>query len=299
MRYRVSKGIQQAAELERKEKLSTEIWVRQQERMGLDVLVDGEMYRSDLINYFAKRIDGFSDGGIVRSYGNRFTHKPIIKSKIEWKGQLILDHWKYAQRLTHKPVKAVLTGPYTLMSWTFNEYYESRETLCRDLTHVLTKESGYLIEAGAKIIQIDELAIPGNATELSLAMDALKELLKKGRAYYILRLGVGDMSLCWPQLRKLPVQNFHIEMINSNFRALPTLRKFPTDKDLTVGVVNSHNHAIETPKDILAHVKQVRKVLPAHRIWLSTDAGLKTRTVDEAIGKLTSLANAAVKSRTK
>src|SRR5690242_5664145 len=91
LRFKVSRGVQQNSELERKEKLSTEVWVREQERAGVDVLTDGEMNRSDLVQYAAKKIDGFEVSGTVRSYGNRYYKKPVIRSKVGWKEPITLD----------------------------------------------------------------------------------------------------------------------------------------------------------------------------------------------------------------
>ncbi len=297
LRYRVSKGIHQNSELERKEKLSTEVWIRQQEKIGLDVLVDGEMDRGDMVHYFSQRIEGFEEGGTVRCYGNRYYRRPVIKRKIEWKGPLISESWKYAQRLTHKPVKAVLTGPFSLMEWSFNEYYESREKLVRDLTAVLRKELTSLIEAGARVVQFDELAWPSNSSDLAIARESLEELTRNIKAYFILRYGFGDLASVWPAMRKMPVDNFHLEMRNSGFAGLPLLKKYPTTKDITIGVVDSHSRTIETPRQLSGFVKKALKVVPMKQLWLSTDAGLKTRTIDEAIGKLKSLSQTAAKHR--
>lgn len=297
LRYRVSKGIHQNSELERKEKLSTEVWIRQQEKIGLDVLVDGEMDRGDMIHHFAQRIGGFEEGGTVRCYGNRYYRRPVVKRKIEWKKPLIADSWKYAQRLTHKPVKAVLTGPFSMMEWSFNEHYESREKLVQDLTAIFRKELQSLLEAGARVVQIDELALPSDPASFALVKESIEELTRGMKAYFILRYGFGDLASVWPLMRTLPVDNFHLEMTNSGFAGLPLLKKYPTTKDVTIGVIDSHNRSIETTKQVSESIKKILKVVPIKRLWLSTDAGLKTRTVDEAIGKMKSLSQTAAKYR--
>ncbi|MCG3204812.1 MAG: 5-methyltetrahydropteroyltriglutamate--homocysteine methyltransferase [Elusimicrobia bacterium] len=297
LRHRVANGINQATDLERKEKLSTELWLRYQEKIGLDILVDGEMNRGDMIQYFSSRILGFQEGELVRCYGNRYYRRPVIKHKLESKGPLVSEMWKYAQRLTNKPVKAVLTGPFTLMDWSFNEYYTSRESLCRDLTKILRTDLLRLIDSGAQIIQIDELAISGNPKNFSLAKEALKELLRGIKAYVILRFGYGDLSTVWPKMKNLPVDNIHVPFANSRFIELPLLKKFPTNKDITIGFLDSHNRAIETPREMDAHIKAVLKIVPLKRLWLSSDAGLKTRSVDEALAKLTALTQSAAKHR--
>src|SRR5439155_100727 len=107
-------------ELERKATLE---WIRVQEDIGLDILVDGEMYRGDMVAYFADLLDGYSEGGLVRSYGNRYYHKPVISGKLARPKPMTVEWWQYAQSLTDRPVKGMLTGPYTMLDWSYNEAY--------------------------------------------------------------------------------------------------------------------------------------------------------------------------------
>lgn len=297
LRYKVAKKVQQPLELDRKEKLSTEVWVRQQERAGMDVLVDGQMDRGDMIQFFAGKMNGFSEGGTVRCYGNRYYRKPIITGKVEWRGPITLDYWRYAQRLTHKVVKAVITGPYTLLDWSFNEHYTSREEALADITAALRKEVLALVEAGAKVIQIDEPALSSNPNEFPLIQKAINELTENVRSYFILFHAFGDAAPLWPKMERLHVDNFHFDMANSDFALLAALKKTKTKKDLSFGVVDSHNHHVETPKELDARIKKSIGAVPLNQLWLSTDAGLKTRTIDEAIAKMKALSTATTKRR--
>ena len=102
-------------ELEKLEKRATQEIIQFQEKLGLDILVDGEMYRGDMATFFAEHLTGCKISGLVRSYGNRYYRKPVVIGKLEWPGPITVDWWKYAQSLTHKPVKGMLTGPYTMM----------------------------------------------------------------------------------------------------------------------------------------------------------------------------------------
>ncbi|MBV9080712.1 MAG: methionine synthase, partial [Elusimicrobia bacterium] len=290
MRYRVARGVQQAQELERKEKLATEVWIRQQERLGLDVLVEGEMARGDMVSHFARKIEGFAPGGIVRVYGNRYYRRPVVRSKVEWRVPLVADHWKQNQRMSHRVLKAVLTGPYTLAEWSFNEHYPSREALVRDLAVVLKREMTALSDAGAKVVQIDEPALSSRASEFSLVADALREVVAGTRCYVILHHAYGDLSPLWEKMQSLPVDQFCLEAANSNFEFLKLLKKTPTTKDLGIGVVDSHSRVIETPAVIRERIKLAAAAIPAGQLWFSTDSGLRTRTADEAIGKLKALA---------
>ncbi|MFQ6020315.1 MAG: methionine synthase, partial [Dehalococcoidia bacterium] len=101
------------------ERQATEYWIQVQERLGLDVLVHGEMERGDMVAYFAELLDSMKIGGLVRSYGNRYYRKPIIVDRLRWQGPMTVDMWRFAQGLTDRPVKAMLTGPYTMVEWSF------------------------------------------------------------------------------------------------------------------------------------------------------------------------------------
>jgi 5-methyltetrahydropteroyltriglutamate--homocysteine methyltransferase len=160
-------------ELDEKARQATLFWIRKQEELDVDVLVDGEMYRGDMVAYFAEHLRGFEEGGLVRSYGNRYYHKPIITGEVRWQGPITVEWWKYAQSLTRKPVKGMLTGPYTVMDWSFNEFYPSRRDTCLALAKEIRREAQALIRAGAKIVQIDEPATSVRPEELPVAIEAL------------------------------------------------------------------------------------------------------------------------------
>jgi 5-methyltetrahydropteroyltriglutamate--homocysteine methyltransferase len=113
-RTKYARGKISARDLRQVEEEATRFWMATQEELGIDVLVDGEMYRGDMVAYFAEQMDGFDRGGLVRSYGNRYYFKPIVTGEIRWRGPMTVAWWKFAQGLTKKPVKGMLTGPYTI-----------------------------------------------------------------------------------------------------------------------------------------------------------------------------------------
>ncbi|OVE78184.1 hypothetical protein BVX98_01160 [bacterium F11] len=298
LKYRVQKGFQQPAELDRKERMATENWLRKQDKWNLDVVVDGEMNRGDFIGYFANRIEGFEPGGLVRCYGNRYYQKPVIKSKLQWKEPLIVNDWRGFQRTTNKPLKAILTGPYTLFDWSYNEFYSDRESGVRDLTEIIKKEIVSLLDVGARIIQIDEPALSSRPAEFSLISDSLKEITAGTRAYFILHHCYGDVVPIWSKMQRLPVDQFSLEATNSQFSILSLLKKVPSPKDLSIGVVESHQHNVETPPDISRRIRKVMKSVPPRQLWFSPDCGLKTRRFDEAERKMHALSLAIKKVRT-
>jgi 5-methyltetrahydropteroyltriglutamate--homocysteine methyltransferase len=273
----------QLHELERK---ATAFWIETQEQLGIDVLVDGEMYRGDMVAYFAERLPGFTQGGLVRSYGNRFYHKPIITGEVKWPGAITVDWWKYAQSLTKKPVKGMLTGAYTVMDWSFNEFYPDRRATALALAGVIRKEAEALITAGCKIIQIDEPALSVRPEELAIAIEAMDATTNGLSAYFITHACYGAFEHIYPGMLDLAVDNFDLEMSNSDLDLLDLFRRHPFTKDISFGVVDVHSHKMEDSGAVRKRVEQALTILPQDQIWIDPDCGLKTRTVDEAIAKL-------------
>jgi len=280
------KGQISAEELYGLENQATQEWMTFQESLGMDVLVDGEMYRGDMVAYFAEIIPGFDPGGLVRSYGNRYYYKPIIKGKLEYPGPMTVDWWKRAQKLTRKPVKGMLTGPYTIMDWSFNEYYPDRAEASMALAKLIRKEVAELIKAGCRIIQIDEPAVSVRPEELKIAEEALNIVTEGQNAYFITHICYGAFEKIYPEMLKLPVHNFDLEMSNSDLDMLEHFARFPFTKDITFGVVDVHSHVIEDVDLIKSRIEQALRFLPKEAVWIDPDCGLKTRTVEESKAKL-------------
>jgi 5-methyltetrahydropteroyltriglutamate--homocysteine methyltransferase len=280
-------------DLEMVERQATEFWIRKQEELGVDVLVDGEMYRGDMIAYFAELMPGFELGGLVRSYGNRYYHKPIITGEIKWPGPITVAWWTYAQGLTKKPVKGMLTGPYTVMDWSFNEFYPDRHAACLALAGQIRKEVEALITAGAKIVQIDEPAVSVRPEELPLAVEATKIVTDGLPAYFITHICYGAFESIYPDMLNLAVDNFDLEMSNSGLDMLELFKKSRYTRDISFGVVDVHTHVVEDEPVVEKRLRQALDVLPREAIWVDPDCGLKTRTVDEAIAKMKVLVAAA------
>jgi 5-methyltetrahydropteroyltriglutamate--homocysteine methyltransferase len=285
---------QQLEELERK---ATKFWIEKQEELGVDVLVDGEQYRGDMVAYFAERVPGFTVGGLVRSYGNRYYHKPIVTGEVQWPGPLTVDWWKFAQGLTKKPVKGMLTGPYTMMDWSFNEHYPDRKATCMALAGVIRKEVEALIAAGCKIIQVDEPALSVRPEELAIAVEAMHRVTDGLNAYFITHACYGAFEYIYPGMLEMPVDNFDLEMSNSDLSLLELFRRHPFSKDISFGVVDVHTHVLEDGAAVRKRVEQALTILPNDGIWVDPDCGLKTRTVEEAIDKLRICVEAAHDAR--
>jgi len=231
-------------------------------------------------------MDGFHLGGLVRSYGNRYYHKPVIAAAVTWPGPMTVAWWKWTQSLTDKPVKGMLTGPYTVMDWSFNDYYPSRAAACLALARELRKEVEALIEAGAKIIQIDEPAISVRQEELPFAIEASHLVTDGLPAYFITHACYGAFETIYPDMLGLAVDNLDLAISNSALDLLRIFEKDPFTKDLSLGVLDVHSHRVEAVEQVKERIMRGVRVLPGDRLWVDPDCGLKTRTVEEAVGKM-------------
>jgi len=281
-----AKGKITAHQLRDLERKATAFWIETQESLGVDVLVDGEMSRGDMVAYFAERLPGFTEGGLVRAYGNRYYHKPIITGEVSWPGPVTVDSWQFAQSLTKKPVKGMLTGAYTIMDWSFNEHYPDRRSTAMALAAVIRKEVEALIAAGCKIVQIDEPALSVRSEELPIALEAMERTTKDLDGYFITHACYGEFDHIYPGMLDLAVDNFDLEMSNSDLDLLEIFRRHPFTKDISFGVVDVHSHRMEAPEAVRGRVEKALTILPKEIIWIDPDCGLKTRTVEQAIEKL-------------
>ncbi|MFQ6129581.1 MAG: methionine synthase [Candidatus Hadarchaeaceae archaeon] len=280
------------------EEQTTREWVALQEEVGLDVFVDGEMYRGDMTTYFARNLEGFKISGLVRSYGNRYYRKPIIVGEVEWRGPITVEWWKFTQGLTRKPVKGVITGPYTMMDWSFNEYYPTRREACLALAKALHEEVKALAKSGAKIIQVDEPAISARPEELpEFAIDAMRMVTRGVDAYFINHICYGAFEFIYPGMLKLPVENFDLEMSNSELDLIELFREHPFTKDLSFGVVDVHSHVVEDLATVKRRIQRALEVLTPEQLWIDPDCGLKTRTREEAVNKLKTIVKATQETR--
>lgn len=289
-RRKVARKQMPPAELAALERRATEEWIRRQEELDIDILVDGEMYRGDMVAFFADQMDGFEIAGLVRSYGNRYYPKPVVVRPVGRRGPLTVDWYKFAQGLTPRPVKGMLTGPYTIAEWSFNEYYPSRRELVMELARAIHDEAVDLERAGARYIQIDEPAIHTRPDEdFDLAVEAMDVVTKGLRSYTITHVCYGDVPKIYPAMLRLAVDQIDLALKNDDFALLETFRSPRFTKDIGLGVLDAHSHRAETPEEVVDGIRRTLDVIPAKQIQVSPDCGLKTRTIEETMAKLASM----------
>ena len=272
--------------------------VEMQDRLGLDILVHGEMERGDMVSYFADRLPGMYSGGLVRSYGNRYYHKPVIFGPLHWDQPMTVDDWHYAQSLTSKPVKGMLTGPYTLVEWSFDDFYPNRRAAVLAMADVVRQEALALERAGATYIQIDEPACSTRLADLPLVCEAMGIVTEGLNARTITHICYGDFVAAYDHLARLPVDQIDIELANRDYELLDLLEEKPLPQEIGFGVIDVHTHEVESVAAIVRGLERALRILPPEKIYVDPDCGLKTRTWEECEAKLRVMVEAVQYVRT-
>ncbi len=297
-RTRASKGAISTDELRILEEKATTEWLRFQEEIGIDILVDGEQYRGDMATYFAENLEGTEISGLVRSYGNRYYKKPIIVDELRRRGPISVDWFRFAQGQTKKPVKGMITGPYTMMDWSFDEYYGSREEACLAFAKLLHEEAVALESAGAKVIQVDEPALSTRFDELPLLAKAVGAVTKGLEASSVLHTCYGNYNEIFEYFNKLPVDQLDLEMSNSGLDLLDRFKREHLKKEIAFGVVDVHSHVVEPESLIRERIEKALTIFAPSKLFIDPDCGLKTRSVEEAKAKLRNMTAATRAVRT-
>jgi 5-methyltetrahydropteroyltriglutamate--homocysteine methyltransferase len=277
------------------EDLATRQTLELQESLGITVAVDGQMERSDMVGHFAENLEGMGDGLLVRCWGNRYYRRPRIEDAIVRSASITAPRFAAASAMTGGKLKAVLTGPYTLMDWSFDEHYGSRDECCRAFADVVRAEAEDLLSAGATEIQIDEPAISARPDEMGLAASALGHVTEplRGKARTWAHVGFGDLLPVLSDVLTLPVDGLYLEMANSRFNLLEGLDGWPADKLLTAGVFDVTTAAIESVDDLKGRIERLLAVIPAAQLSIGPDAALRSLTQEQARAKLQNLVEAA------
>ncbi|MCE4600632.1 MAG: methionine synthase [Desulfurococcales archaeon] len=265
---------------------------------GVDIISDGEQSREDMVVYFAEIMDGYKTGEWVKIFDNVYFRKPIITGRVQWTKPMTLDDWETASKYAQgRPVKGILTGPYTMLEWSFDLYYGDRYKALIELAKALRKEIEALVNAGAKYIQVDEPALSTRPwkEEAELLGEALRVMLKGIEAKKIVHICFGRIEKVLPYILDYPVDQFDLEFKNSDFRLLPYLKEYGFDKELGYGVIDVHTTQIETVEEIVDSINQLMKlgILPPEKIYIDPDCGLKRLPREIARMKLKNMVEAA------
>jgi 5-methyltetrahydropteroyltriglutamate--homocysteine methyltransferase len=295
------------------EKMKFEIQhaVREQEKLGLDVLVHGEAERNDMVEYFGEQLDGyaFSQFGWVQSYGSRCVKPPILFGDISRAQAMTIDWIKYAQSLTAKPMKGMLTGPVTILNWSFVRDDQPRRDSCLQLALAIREEVLDLEAAGVNIIQIDEAALrEGLPLRRSEWQDYLDWAVE---AFRITANGVRDETqihthMCYSEfndiiksIADMDADVITIETSRSDMELLDVFEEFEYPNEIGPGVYDIHSPNIPPQDQIITLMDKAAERIPAERLWVNPDCGLKTRQWEEVIPALQNMVSAAEILRAK
>ncbi|ELZ55196.1 MULTISPECIES: methionine synthase [Halorubrum] len=264
------------------------------ERAGLDTVVDGEMRRNEMVEFFADRIDGYEFNGPVKVWGHNYFDKPSVVEEVEYDEPWLVDEFEFTSSVAERPVKVPITGPYTLGFWAFNEAYPSTEELVYDLADLVNEEVEKLVEAGARYIQIDEPALATTPEDHAIVGEAL-ERIADGIPEEV-RIGLhvcyGDYSRVYPEINDYPIDEFDIELSNGDYEQIPVLEEPELEPDLALGVVDAHTAEVESVEEIKRNIRQGLRVVPPEKLTISPDCGLKLLPRDIAYGKTENMVTA-------
>ncbi len=308
-RTKLKKGELSTEAYENLIKSETEKAIRWQEEIGMDVLVHGEFERNDMVEYFGEQLQGyvFSKNGWVQSYGSRCVKPPIIYGDISRPKPMTLYWSSFAQSLTKKFMKGMLTGPVTILQWSFVRDDQPRKETCLQIALAIRDEVCDLEKAGIKIIQIDEPAIREGLPLRKADWSAY--LNWAVNAFGVSASGVADETqihthMCYSEFNDI-IQNIAdmdadvitIETSRSQMELLDAFVEFKYPNEIGPGVYDIHSPRVPTTEEMIYLLEKAIRVLPPRNIWVNPDCGLKTRKWPETDIAVRNMVNAALRMR--
>ena len=279
--------------------------ILEQERLGLDVLVHGEAERNDMVEYFGEHLDGFvfTQNGWVQSYGSRCVKPPVIIGDVSRPEPITVEWAKYAQSLTAKPVKGMLTGPVTILCWSFPREDVSRETIAKQIALALRDEVADLEKAGIGIIQIDEPALREGlplhqsdwAAYLSWAVDAfrLNAAVAQDETQIHTHMCYCEFNDIMDSIAALDADVITIETSRSDMELLESFEEFDYPNEIGPGVYDIHSPNVPGVEWMETLLRKAAQRIPEARLWVNPDCGLKTRGWTETRQALANMVKAA------
>lgn len=297
------------AEYEKFIEEETERWIRIQEDLDLDVLVHGEFERTDMVEYFGQKLEGFqaTKFGWVQSYGSRAVRPPLVYGDVAFTEAITVKESVYAQSLTDRPVKGMLTAPVTIINWSFVRDDVPDYVVANQVGLALRKEVEALEAAGIRVIQVDE---PALREGLPLKRSRWQKYLDD--AVYSFKLTTTSVKndtqihthMCYAEfediidtISALDADVISIETSRSHGEIIETFEKVGYDKEIGLGVYDIHSPRVPTTGEIQENIHRALKVIDARQFWVNPDCGLKTRKEKETVEALRDMVNATKEIR--
>jgi 5-methyltetrahydropteroyltriglutamate--homocysteine methyltransferase len=304
-----AKGTLKDADYDQFLKEETARAVRWQEEIGLDVLVHGEFERNDMVQYFGEQLSGFAftKHGWVQSYGSRYVRPPILFGDVSRPKPMTVDWWRYAQSLTKRPMKAMLTGPVTILNWSFVRDDIPRSEACRQIALAIRDEVADLEAAGATMIQIDEAALREG---LPLRKAEWKQYLDWAvGSFRACASGVSDSTqihthMCYSEfndiidaISAMDADVISIETSRSKMELLDAFQNYRYPNEIGPGVYDIHSPRVPLVAEMATLLERAKERIAPDQIWVNPDCGLKTRKWDEVRPALVNMVAAAKQVR--
>jgi len=283
--------------------------VARQEKLGLDVLVHGEPERNDMVQYFGEQLDGFAftHHGWVQSYGSRYVRPPILYGDVARPHPMTLRWATYAQGLTKRPVKGMLTGPVTILNWSFVRDDQPREETCRQIALAIRDEVADLDAAGIAVIQIDEPALreglplrhadQADYLRWAVACFRLAAAGARPETQVQTHMCYSEFGEIFAEIDALDADVLLIEHARSDQELLEVFRTEGYDKGIGPGVYDVHSPRVPDTAELTDQLQAILTVLQPDRVWVNPDCGLKTRKPEEVWPALEHMVEAARKVR--
>lgn len=271
--------------------------LQEQIEAGLDLVTDGQIRWDDGQTYFAQRIDGFGINGLLRYFDtNTYFRQPVPEKKLEWKGPITVKDFKLAQENSTTPVKAVITGPFTLGYLSQQGCYSDRKSLVLDLASILNQEALALQEAGATTIQFDEPAFLKYKQDSDILQQACPIVTSGLRVKTAISTYFGDLSGVHKEFFQLPFQVFGLDFVmgKGNYDLTKDL---PSGKELAAGIMDARNTKLETVGEIVESVRKISRHVSMDRLHINPSAGLEFLPRVAAQTKLARLVEGAKKAQ--
>src|SRR5690606_9144181 len=283
--------------------------IRRQETAGLDVLVHGEFERNDMVEYFGEKLSGFffTKNGWVQSYGSRYVKPPVIFGDVSRPGPMTVDWAKFAAAQTERPMKGMLTGPVTILQWSFVRDDQPRSQTCRQIALAIRDEVADLEQAGLPIIQIDEAALregrPLRRAEKQAYLDWAVSCFRLASSPVAnatqihTHMCYSEFNDIMPAIAAMDADVISIETSRSDMELLEAFRDFAYPNQIGPGVWDIHSPRVPDEEAMVSLLKAAAELIPAERLWVNPDCGLKTRGWPEVERSIAHLVAAAVRMR--
>ena len=275
--------------------------IHDQELAGVDIITDGEIRRETMVNFFSMRIHGFDMSGKLKAIGNLDPSiqmmDPVVRDKVRrTQGLGMDDHFRFLQANATHATKVCVTGPQMLAKRATNEFYPSDKELIFDLTDILNEELRGLVAAGCTFIQIDEPIWVGYPQDMPWLVESFNRLITGVKAkialhvcygnYQLKKLFTGQYAELFPAILDTNADQISLEFAVSDGVGLELFKQYPTPKEVVVGVIDVKDEAIETPATVARRIRQALTFIPAEKMFISPDCGMKFMPRDRAFAKL-------------